>query len=78
MFSLGLSCMACASLTTTMFKGNMFQITNGWGVTYDTETNTITFDSGITGDLRKDNTVVFTLTFTSDSGESYVQTLSCN
>lgn len=69
---------APTELTTTAFEGNLFTITNGWGATYDASTKTITFDSGITGDLKSDDTMTFTLTFTKEDGTTYTQTLSCN
>lgn len=66
------------SLTTSAFEGDLFTITNGWGATYDASTKVITFDYGVTGNIREDNTMTFTLTFTKDDGSTYTQTLSRN
>lgn len=65
------------SLVAARYVGDMFTSTNGWGATYDAATKTITFDSGITNDMRNGSGDNFTLTFTTEDGASYTQSLTC-
>lgn len=67
---------APSSLTTDWFTGDMFELTDGWGATYNAESKTITFDADISDALRTDKTHVFTVTFTPADGEGYTQSLT--
>lgn len=64
------------SLTTDWFEGNLLTVTNGWGAAYDAESNTITFQDGISDGMRSDKTHTFTMTFTPEDGDAYTSTLT--
>lgn len=64
------------SLTTDWFDGNLLTITNGWGAAYDAESNTITFQDGVSDGMRSDTTHTFTITFTPEDGDAYTSTLT--
>lgn len=66
------------SITTDWFEGNLLTIDNGWGATYDVDSNTITFDTGVSDAMRSDKTHTFTLTFTpaEEGGSTYTQNLT--
>lgn len=64
-----------SSLTTDWFDGDMFEMTDGWGASYDEDTKTITFDTDISDALRSDTSHTFTVTFTPTTGATYTQEL---
>ncbi len=68
------------SLTNTWFSGNMLQLTNGWGASYDASTKTITFGDGISGDFAAEKaealSATYTITFTPSEGDPYTQTVT--
>ncbi len=68
------------SLTNTWFSGNMLQLTNGWGASYDASTKTITFADGISGDFAAEKAealnATYTITFTPSEGDPYTQTVT--